>query len=112
MTKLLKIFFALIFSSPFLISQTIQANWECVGAFVEYTHVVREFESPEDSTDGTYDITVSWPQSTSSFYTGAPLYTRTIKTYAIGDTVTVVQVPLVSPELLACLLYTSDAADE
>ena len=101
MIKLLKLFLAITLTSPLLLSQTIQANWECVGAFVEYTHVVREFDSPEDSTDGTYDITVSWPQSTSPFYTGAPLYTRTIKTYAIGDTVTVVKVPLINPELLA-----------
>ena len=101
MTKLLNIFLFLTLTSPLLISSTIQANWECVGAYVQYTHVVREFDSPEDTLQGTYDLTISWPQSTSSFYPGEPLYTRTIKSYAIGDTVTVVNVPLVTPELLA-----------
>ena len=101
MIKSIKLFLTFVITLPTLLTaQSIQANWECVGAYVSYTHVVREFDSPEDSLQGTYDLNVSWPQSTAPFYTGAPVYTRTIKSYSIGDTVTVVNVPLVTPELL------------
>ena len=96
MIKSIRLFFVLIFSLPLLITaQSIQANWQCTAAIVEYTHVVREFDSPEDTLQGSYDVTVSWPSSAN------PLYTRTIKTYNIGDTVTVNLVPLINPSLLA-----------
>ena len=64
MTKLLKILFALGLSSFALMqAQSIQANWQCTSAIVEYTHVAREFESPQDSANGSYSVTASWPSS-------------------------------------------------
>ena len=96
MIKSIRLFFIFIFAIPIqLMSQSIQANWQCTAAIVEYTHVVREFDSPEDTLQGSYDVTVSWPSSAN------PLYTRTVKTYSIGDTVTVNLVPLINPSLLA-----------
>ena len=96
MIKSIRLFFIFIFALPIqLMSQSIQANWQCTAAIVEYTHVVREFDSPEDTLQGSYDVTVSWPSSAN------PLYTRTVKTYSIGDTVTVNLVPLINPSLLA-----------
>ena len=96
MIKSLKLFFIFIFSFPILaLAQSIQANWQCNAAIVEYTHVVREFESPEDTESGSHEVTVSWPSSAN------PLYTRSITSYEIGDTVTVNLVPLVNEQLLA-----------
>ena len=96
MIKSLRLLFMVVFASPMLlIAQSIQANWQCNAAIVEYTHVVREFESPEDTESGSHEVTVSWPSS------ATPLYTRTITSYEIGDTVTVNLVPLVNEQLLA-----------
>ena len=59
MFKSIRIFFIFIFALPIqLMSQSIQANWQCTAAIVEYTHVVREFDSPEDTLQGSYDVTV------------------------------------------------------
>ncbi|GIR29863.1 MAG: hypothetical protein CM15mP44_1460 [Candidatus Neomarinimicrobiota bacterium] len=53
MIKSIKLFFIFIFALPALVkAQSIQANWQCTAAIVEYTHVVREFDSPEDSLNG------------------------------------------------------------
>ena len=100
MTKLLKIFFALGFSSFALMqAQSIQANWQCTSAIVEYTHVAREFESPQDSANGSYSVTASWPSSAAA--AAGMGYTHTLKEYAIGDTVIVNLVPLINETLLA-----------
>ena len=64
MIKSIKLFFIFIFSFPILaLAQSIQANWQCNAAIVEYTHVVREFESPEDTLNGSHEVSVSWPSS-------------------------------------------------
>ncbi len=100
MTKLLKILFALGFSSFALMqAQSIQANWQCTSAIVEYTHVAREFESPQDSANGSYSVTASWPSSAAA--AAGMGYTHTLKEYAIGDTVIVNLVPLINETLLA-----------
>ena len=93
-------FFIFSFTTPvFLIAQSIQANWQCTAAIVEYTHVVREFESPEDSLSGSHAVTVSWPSSAAA--AAGQGYTHTIAEYDIGDTVTVNLVPLINEQLLA-----------
>ena len=100
MTKLLKILFALGLSSFALMqAQSIQANWQCTSAIVEYTHVAREFESPQDSANGSYSVTASWPSSAAA--AAGMGYTHTLKEYAIGDTVIVNLVPLINETLLA-----------
>ena len=99
MIKSIKLFFIFIFALPVLLTaQSIQANWQCTAAIVEYTHVVREFDSPEDSLNGSYDISVAWPSSAAA--DAGQGYRRVIKTYAVGDTVTVNLVPLINPDLL------------
>ena len=96
MIKSIKLLFIFMFALPVLLTaQSIQANWQCHAAIVEYTHVVREFESPEDTESGSHEVTVSWPSSAS------PLYTRTVTSYEIGDTITVNLIPLVNEQLLA-----------
>ena len=96
MIKMLKLLIpVLIAFSTSTIAQSLEANWQCVAAIVEYTHVAREAESPEDFETGSNAVTVSWPSS------AEPVLTRTIKEYAIGDTVTVNLVPLINPDLLA-----------
>ena len=53
-------------------------------------------ESPDDTLNGaTHTVTGSWPSSAN------PLYTRALKSFAVGDTVTTSVVPLVTPDLLA-----------
>ena len=100
MIKSLKLFLVFILAAPFLlVAQSIQANWQCNAAIVEYTHVAREFDSPEDSTSGSYDVTVSWPSSAAA--AAGQGYTRTVKSYDIGDTVVVNLVPLINEQLLA-----------
>ena len=99
MIKLIRLLFIFTFPLPILVTaQSIQANWQCTAAIVEYTHVVREFDSPEDSLNGSYDISVAWPSSAAA--DAGQGYRRVIKTYAVGDTVTVNLVPLINPDLL------------
>ena len=100
MKQLLKIFLPLIvFASFSLYGQTIQGNWECNAAIVEYTYEVREFDSPEDSANGSYAVTASWPSS--ALAAAGYGYTHTLKEYAIGDTIAVALVPLINPTYLA-----------
>ncbi|MFL3007397.1 MAG: FlgD immunoglobulin-like domain containing protein [Candidatus Neomarinimicrobiota bacterium] len=95
MIKMLKIFILGLIAFPVsTIAQSLEANWQCVAAIVEYTHVAREAESPEDFETGSNAVTVSWPSS------AEPVLTRTVKEYAIGDTVIVNLVPLINPDLL------------
>ena len=95
MIKMLKIFILGLIAFPVsIIAQSLEANWQCVAAIVEYTNVAREFESPDDFETGSNAVTVSWPSS------AEPVLTRTVKEYAIGDTVTVQLVPLINPDLL------------
>ena len=95
MIKMLKISMIAILMLPVVTNaQSIQGNWQLNAAIVEYTHVAREFESPEDTLGGTNAVTVSWPSS------AAPAVTRTIKEYAIGDTITVNLVPLINEQYL------------
>jgi len=97
MIKMLKMFILVLIAFPVAtIAQSLEANWQCVAAIVEYTHVAREFESPEDFETGSNAVTVTWTDPDNNL---APL-TRTIKEYAIGDTVIVNLVPLVNPDLL------------
>ena len=100
MTKLLKIFVFLCLSiTAFVNAQSIQGNWQCTSAIVEYTHVAREFESPEDFESGSHSVTASWPSSAAA--AAGQGYTHTLLEYAIGDTVIVNLVPLINETLLA-----------
>jgi hypothetical protein len=99
MIKLLKISFSIIISTvTFVQAQSIEANWQCTSAIVEYTYVAREFESPQDEENGTHSVSASWP-STAAAAAGYG-YTRTLKEYAIGDTITTQLVPLVNEAYL------------
>ena len=63
MNKLLKLFFILVITtSTSIFAQSIQANWQCTSAIVEYTHVAREWESPE-ILQLVRNVTASWPSS-------------------------------------------------
>ena len=96
MTKMLKSLITLTVVANLSYSQSLEANWECVGAVVEYTYVARAMESLDDTLNGaTHTVTGSWPSSAN------PLYTRALKSFAVGDTVTTSVVPLVTPDLLA-----------
>jgi len=79
-------------------SQSIQGNWDLNAAIVEYTYEVREFDSPEDSANGSYAVTASWPSSAAA--AAGMGYTHTLLSYDIGDTITVALVPLVNETLL------------
>ena len=61
MIKSLKYVITLTFIVGLAYSQTIQGNWDLNAAIVEYTYEVREFDSPEDSANGSYAVTASWP---------------------------------------------------
>ncbi len=100
MKTLLKIFLPLMIITSFsLYAQTIEGNWECNAAIVEYTYEVREFDSPEDTASGSYAVTASWPSSAAA--AAGQGFTYTLKEYAVGDTIAVALVPLVNPTYLA-----------
>ena len=63
MIKSIKLLIPMILVSGMLFSQTIQGNWDLNAAIVEYTYETREFDSPEDSANGSYAVTASWPSS-------------------------------------------------
>ena len=67
--------------------------YHMVSVFIEYTYVVREMTDAEDPANG-YGVTASWPSAAS------PLYTHELLSFDVGDTITVVPVPLVNPFLL------------
>jgi hypothetical protein len=94
MMKMFKVFLPLTLLTGLLFSQSIEANWQLGAAIVEYTYVVRDSASAEDAT-AVYAVTGSWPSS------AAAAYTHSLLEYDIGDTITVLTVPLVTPELLA-----------
>ncbi|MFL2998582.1 MAG: hypothetical protein ACJZ1Q_07565 [Candidatus Neomarinimicrobiota bacterium] len=99
MIKLLKISFSIIISTvTFVQAQSIEANWQCTSAIVEYTYVAREFESPQDEESGSHKSTASWPSSAAA--AAGMGYTFTLKEFAIGDTITTQLVPLVNDSLL------------
>ena len=100
MIKMLNKFVLLFFSIATVVNaQSIQANWQCTSAIVEYTHVAREFESPEDFESGSHSVTASWPSSAAA--AAGQGYTHTLTEFAIGDTVIVNLVPLINETLLA-----------
>ena len=99
MAKMLKFLFPLTLCIGSLFAQSIEGNWQCTSAIVEYTHVAREFESPQDSTSGSHKVTASWPSSAAA--AAGQGYTHTLKEYAIGDTVIVNLVPLINETYLA-----------
>ena len=100
MKTLLKIFLPLMIITSFsLYAQSIEGNWECNAAIVEYTYEVREFDSPEDTASGSYAVTASWPSSAAA--AAGQGFTYTLKEYAVGDTIAVALVPLVNPTYLA-----------
>ena len=99
MIKLLKISFSIIISTvTFVQAQSIEANWQCTSAIVEYTYVAREFESPQDEESGSHKSTASWPST--AFAQAGYGYTHTLKEFAIGDTITTQLVPLVNEAYL------------
>ncbi len=99
MIKSLKFLLTFTFMLGLTYSQTIQGNWDLNAAIVEYTYEVREFDSPEDSANGSYAVTASWPSSAAA--AAGMGYTHTLLGYDIGDTITVALVPLVNEALLA-----------
>ena len=99
MTKMLKSLIVLTFIANLSYSQSLQANWQCVAAIVEYTYVARAAESPDDSLNGaTHIVTGSWPSSAAA--AAGMGYTRALASFNVGDTVTTSVLPLVTPELL------------
>lgn len=100
MTKMLKSLIVLTFVANLSYSQSLQANWQCVAAIVEYTYVARAAESPDDTLNGaTHVVTGSWPSSAAA--AAGMGYTRALASFDVGDTVTTSIVPLATPELLA-----------
>ena len=98
MIKSIKLLVPMILVSGILFSQTIQGNWDLNDAIVEFTYEVREFDSPEDSANGSSAVTASWPSSAAA--AAGMGYTHTLLGYDIGDTITVALVPLVNETLL------------
>ncbi len=70
-------------------------NYDLVGVYNVYYYIIREMSnSLADSLDASYVLQAHWPSSES------PLYSYTLATYAVGDTVGPTVVPLVNPALL------------
>ena len=70
-------------------------NYDLVGVYNVYYYIVRELSNSEaDQMDGSYDLEIHWPSSES------PQFSSVIATYAVGDSVGPVVVPLVNPALL------------
>jgi len=84
MTKI--ILTALVFVGT-VIPQTIEANYQLDYVTVHYTWVARAMESSLDFTGG-YDLMSSWPSS------ATPAFQWTLQSFAPGDTITEVLVPL------------------
>jgi len=70
-------------------------NYDLVGVYNVYYYIVRELSNSEaDQMDGSYALQIHWPSSES------PQFSTDIATYAVGDSVGPVVVPLVNPALL------------
>ena len=70
-------------------------NYDLVGVYNVYYYIVRELSNSEaDQMDGSYALQIHWPSSES------PQFSTVIATYAVGDSVGPVVVPLVNPALL------------
>ena len=70
-------------------------NYDLVGVYNVYYYIVRELSNSEaDQMDGSYVLEIHWPSSE------APQFSSVIATYAVGDSVGPVVVPLVNPALL------------
>ena len=70
-------------------------NYDLVGVYNVYYYIVRELSNSEaDQMDGSYELEIHWPSSE------APQFSSVIATYAVGDSVGPVVVPLVNPALL------------
>ena len=70
-------------------------NYNLVGVYNVYYYIVRELSNSEaDQMDGSYDLEIHWPSSES------PQFSSVIASYAVGDSVGPVVVPLVNPALL------------
>ena len=70
-------------------------NYNLVGVYNVYHYIIREMSnSLADSLDASYVLQAHWPSSES------PLFSYTLATYAVGDTVGPTVVPLVNPALL------------
>jgi len=70
-------------------------NYNLVGVYNVYYYIVRELSNSEaDQMDGSYALQIHWPSSES------PQFSSVIATYAVGDSVGPVVVPLVNPALL------------
>ena len=98
MNKMLKSFLSIALLSGILFSQSIEANWQLGAAIVQYTYEVREFDSPEDSLEATYEVTASWPSSAAA--AAGYGYTHTLTEAEVGDTLAVITVPLINETYL------------
>ena len=80
---------------PDIGSAQMAGNYDLVGVYNVYYYIVRELSNSEaDQMDGSYELEIHWPSSES------PQFSSVIATYAVGDSVGPVVVPLVNPALL------------
>jgi len=80
---------------PDIGSAQMAGNYDLVGVYNIYYYIVRELSNSEaDQMDGSYALQIHWPSSES------PQFSSVIATYAVGDSVGPVVVPLVNPALL------------
>jgi len=80
---------------PDIGSAQMAGNYDLVGVYNIYYYIVRELSNSEaDQMDGSYELEIHWPSSES------PQFSSAIATYAVGDSVGPVVVPLVNPALL------------
>ena len=80
---------------PDIGSAQMAGNYDLVGVYNIYYYIVRELSNSEaDQMDGSYELEIHWPSSEN------PQFSTAIATYAVGDSVGPVVVPLVNPALL------------
>ena len=95
--SLLCLFLFVVTSTPQLTVAQLGGYYHMTGVNVQYTYVIRPMDSVDDSTDGTYSLTASWPNSANALYThtlpGAPHF-------SVGDTLPIINVPLHTPTAL------------
>ena len=95
--SLLCLFLFVVTSTPQLTVAQLGGYYHMTGVNVQYTYVIRPMDSADDSTDGTYSLTASWPNSANALYThtlpGAPHF-------SVGDTLPIINVPLHTPTAL------------
>ena len=93
MKKMLKILLPLVITTSSAFSQNIEANWQCHFIWSEWDFVVRDSLGVADSS-ASHTLTMSWPSSDFN------AVTLPYKSYQVGDTITSLIKPLITPDLL------------